>query len=59
MDSGVEKDCVHTGKLIIGKLSECIEIDLINSDKFIGSDKLSGNGLRLNSDKFIGFKIAI
>jgi hypothetical protein len=31
-----------TGKLIIGKLSEFIGMIPINSDKFIGSDKIIG-----------------
>ena len=45
---------LHTGKIIFGKLSEFIGVCPINSDKFIGSDKLPGSGLQLNSDKFIG-----
>ena len=32
----------YTGKLIIGKLSELIGMIPINSDKFIGSDKIIG-----------------
>ena len=35
-------ESARTGKLIIGKLWECIGIDPINSDKFIGSDKIIG-----------------
>jgi hypothetical protein len=31
----------NTGKLIIGKLSEFIGVCPINSDKFIGSDKIT------------------
>ena len=39
----VVQQCNHiTGKLIIGKLSECVGIVPINSDKFIGSDKIIG-----------------
>ena len=45
---------MYTGKLIIGKLSEFFGVCPINSDKFTGSDKLPGSGLRFNSDKFIG-----
>ena len=43
----VDQDCLGgqgysiTGKLIIGKLSEFIGVCPINSDKFIGSDKIT------------------
>ena len=42
MSDGVAMYLQCTGKLIIGKLSEFIGMIPINSDKFIGSDKIIG-----------------